>query len=56
MEIKNQLKNYECEKCGVLPQPGILLCNYNGIWLCGTCMVYAMNKVRESTKKLILEE
>lgn len=56
MEIQNQVKNFECEKCKVKPQPGILIGNFQGFWLCGKCMLEAMNKLKEQSRKLILEE
>ena len=48
--------NGYCEKCLIKPQKGIHIGNYNGIWLCGKCMVEAIKKVEERTRQIVLTE
>ena len=45
MEIKNGLTKYECEKCGVKPQKGILIMSFKGFWLCGKCVNQCCYKI-----------
>lgn len=55
MEIKNQIRNYECEKCKVKPQAGVLIMNWCGYWLCGRCCGKAMAKEKAEKKRFLIE-
>jgi len=49
--MDNQLINCACKKCGATTQPGIVIMNINGMWLCGNCFMI----VNERNKKRMLE-
>jgi hypothetical protein len=52
----NEIINYECEKCHIKPQPGILIMAYKGLWVCGKCLMEYLNKEKELLREKFIKE
>jgi len=50
-----QLNKIECEKCNKCADDGVVIGCFSGVWLCGDCYINFDKKMKELSRKLILE-
>jgi len=46
----------QCERCGHKANNGYIICNFNGQWLCGDCIIYIKQKYHDIMQRIIKEE
>jgi len=54
-KIDQQITNVKCEKCGALPQKGVVLIKAHGMFLCGGCYHKKHMEWAKEYKKEMLE-